>query len=312
MSRITALNRIATTVALGASLSACEITNDHVDELRGGMVLAQAEPAPPAESIELRSDSVMLPPTPVTVTYDEAASAFRRGRYREAAILFSLYVEANPEDPAGQYMLGLSAWKTGSHDRATQALLRAVELDSLNVKARTNLGRVLLEQGRGQDALVHVEKAVELTPQSYEAWRVLGNVKSLLGQDADALYTYRQALVLNDRDAWSMNGYALVLIRQGRYEDAIGPLALAVEVQPQSAVFQTNLGIALEGSGFLGSALQAFNTAVRLDSTLTRAKVSLERVQQRLNMQGAESIELSTFARSFAEQIERWIIAGRA
>jgi Tfp pilus assembly protein PilF len=103
-----------------------------------------------------------------------------------------------------------------------------------------------------------------------------------------------------------MNNYGLVLIKQGRYEEALPALARAVEVMPGSPVFQNNLGIVLEQMGQLGGASKAFESAVQSDSTYTKAKISLERVQKRLGGVTVETIDLSEFSRSFVEEIQRW------
>ncbi|MGH7462472.1 MAG: tetratricopeptide repeat protein, partial [Longimicrobiales bacterium] len=268
------------------------------------MVLAQATPAPVSEPVTSTVDTA--PAKPVNVSYKDAEVVFRKGHYEEASQLFASYVENKPNDGFGHYMLGLSSWKSGDRGRAEQALLRAVELDSENVKVRTNLARVLLEEGRAGDALPHIEKATELKPESFEVWRVLGNVKGELGRSEEALDAYRKALVLNEKDGWSMNNYGLVLIKQGRYEEALPALALAVEVTPGSPVFQNNLGIVLEQMGRLGGASQSFESAVKSDSTYTKAKISLERVQKRLGNVTVEPLDLSEYSRSFAQEIQRW------
>jgi tetratricopeptide (TPR) repeat protein len=135
---------------------------------------------------------------------------------------------------------------------------------------------------------------------------VLGNVRSELGSSEEAIDAYRQAIVRNPKDAWSMNNYGLVLIKMGRYEEALLPLARAVEINPRSPLFQNNLGVAFERSGYLGGARNAFNAAVEADSTFTKAKISLERVVTRLGDSEGDTIDSSSLAQAFVEQIERW------
>src|SRR5438046_10165681 len=78
-------------------------------------------------------------------------------------------------------MLGLSAWKTGDRDAAVRAFTQALEKDSTHVKSRLNLSRVLIEQGKAQEALTYVEGVVTLDSTSNEAYRLLGRVKRELG-----------------------------------------------------------------------------------------------------------------------------------
>lgn len=299
-------------VALAVVLGACGDDRDaQARAAEGGMAVASVAPEPSLVSEMTPVDTSITEPVPeprfTNVTYGEAESVFRKGRYEESAEMFGVYVESNPSNAFGHYMLGLSAWKSGDHATAEEALTRAVDLNGETVKIRTNLGRVLLERGRPADALPHLEKAVELEPTSHEVWRVLGNVYAQSGRSVDAIDAYRQALMLNDHDSWTMNNYGLVLIQLGRYEDALLPLARAVELVPLSATFQNNLGVALERTGELEGARTAFAAALEADSTYGKARTSLERVEARLVDSPMDAPDVSVFARQFVEDMQAWV-----
>ena len=112
-------------------------------------------------------------------------------------------------------MLGLSAWKSGDLERRARAFERSLELDSTNVKTLLNLGRVLLEQGQADDALVRIGAAIELDTGSAEAHRMMGRVQSARGQRDSAMASYRVALSIDPADSWSMNNLGLLLDRAG-------------------------------------------------------------------------------------------------
>jgi Flp pilus assembly protein TadD len=290
--------------ALAVTLAACDVEGQKANAEQKAITLAKA-----ATPVVNTSEFVSTPsPTPkrTNVTYKEAEAVFRKGHYQESKELFAVYVDSQPNNMQGQYMFGLSAWKSGDHKVAEQALMRAVEIDSVNIKVRTNLARVLLEQGRPQDALPHIEKAVELKPESHEVWRVLGNAYADAGRSEDALQAYREAIVRNETDVWSMNNYGLLLIRLGRFEEAVPPLARAVELNPGSPVFQNNLGVALERTDRVGSAREAFRAAINADSTYVKAKTSIERIETRLGEEPGDSADLSALAKSFVDEIQRW------
>src|SRR5438046_1094066 len=80
-----------------------------------------------------------------------------------------------------------------------------------------------------------------------EGFRLLGRVKSELGDTAGAIAAYQHAIVLDGRDAWSMNNLARVYLDQGRFQESLGPLARAIEIDSTVTAFQHNLGIALKG-----------------------------------------------------------------
>ncbi len=275
---------------------------------RGVVAASPAQPKPvtaiPVSDVEVVEPAA--PTVPADVTYADAESVFHSGRYDDAAEMFGVYVDSHPDNAWGHYMLGLSAWRAGDIDRAASALERCVELDSANVKARTNLARVLLDQDRARDALVHIEVARSLDPESSQVLRVTGNALSELDRADEALATYRDALLLDPQDAWSMNNYALMLIRLGRFEEALPPLARAVELKPESALFQNNLGIALERTGDLVGASTAYAAALSADSTHERARISMDRVAQQVYDGDAVVMDLQGLAMAFVEEMERW------
>jgi len=131
------------------------------------------------------------------------------------------------------------------------------------VKSRLNLSRVLIEQGKAQEALPYVEGVVTVDSTSNEAYRLLGRVKRELGDSTGAIEAFKKAIVLDERDAWSMNNLAKVYIGQGRFEDALGPLARAIEIDSTVAVFHTNLGRALEHTADRTRLAEAFVEQVK-------------------------------------------------
>jgi Tfp pilus assembly protein PilF len=92
----------------------------------------------------------------------------------------------------------------------------------------------------------------------------------------------------------------------GRHDEALSPLARAVELKPGSAVFQNNLGVALERSGYPGGAEKAFAAALEADPAYQKAAISLQRVQTQLKSSTGEEADLTSLATSFVEDVKRW------
>ena len=128
---------------------------------------------------------------PQNVTFASAESAYTKRRYLEAVESFDVYVQRHPKNAFGHYMLGLSAWKSGDLDRASAAFERSLELDPRNVKTLLNHGRVLLEQGRPDDALVRVGAAIEIDSRIGRIHRMVGRVQTARGQRDSATTSYR-------------------------------------------------------------------------------------------------------------------------
>jgi tetratricopeptide (TPR) repeat protein len=238
---------------------------------------------------------------------EEAEAAFKAGKYESAKRFFESYVVSAPDRPWGHYMLGLAAAKAGDLARAERALETALELDPKHVKTYLNLGRVLLDLGRSGEGLELSEAALELDSTSSDGFRLKARAQAKLGDVAGAIDSYRQALVLDDEDVWSMNNLALVYLEQDKAGEALGPLARAVQLKGTAPVFQNNLGMALERAGFSGAAKQAYERAVKADSTYTKGVKNLERIKAVVGDSGVEAgVSLEEMAEVFRLQVRMW------
>src|SRR4051794_9296592 len=112
--------------------------------------------------------------TSANVSYPDAEAAFRHGRYTEATDLFAGYTQHNPENVWGFYMLGLSAWKSGDHQRSLEAFDQALRLDPSHRKSLLNSARVLLETSQPKVALERIKQALAIEPLSNDGLRLLG------------------------------------------------------------------------------------------------------------------------------------------
>jgi Flp pilus assembly protein TadD len=296
-----------------AGLAACSVerkdehteqaaqTSGSVSTVQPGSVTPVSQPTAPTPVATDIGTS-----TNANVTYGDAERVFRTGDYQAAADMFESYAARVPTNPWGPYMLGISAWRSGDHSRAVAALERTVEIEPSHPKALINLARVLLEQGNASDALDHAVKVVELNPELGEGWRVLGNARADLRMTEAALEAYRRAILVDHRDTWTMNNMGLLLIHEGKYTDALGPLARATQLRPDVALFQNNLGVALERSGYIAQAADAFRAALAADTTYQKARVSLDRVAALPASSVEQPIVLSQVAQAFQDEIEVW------
>jgi superkiller protein 3 len=235
----------------------------------------------------------------------DAEAAYTARKYDEAAQLFASYTSANPDNPWGHYMHGLSAWKSGDSEQAMTSFDEALRLDPKHRKSLLNSARVLLDTGRPREALERVERAMAIEPLSAEGLRLLGRARYEMKQIPEAIDAYQRAIVLDERDVWAMNNLGLIYIQQDRSEAALPVLARAVELRADSPVFQNNLGTALERSGHVAAAKKAYEAALQADSSYAKAAASLERVTP-LAASDTTTVDLSTLVDEFKAEVRRW------
>jgi Flp pilus assembly protein TadD len=250
---------------------------------------------------------VAVTPEPVReVTYEEAEAAFNERRYEEAVELFTRYTERKSGNPWGYYMLGLSGRRTGDTDVAERAFGQALDLDPQHVKSLLNLSRVLLDTDRADVALARIGEALAIDSRSGDGYRLQGRAFRQLADKNQAAASYRLAIQIDDEDAWSMNNLALMFIEEGRYDDALPPLARAVELRNDVAVFLNNLGMALEGKGHYRAAEEAYRTAVAIDSFHVYAATNLARIELVSEDPALEPVNLAVLAQSFVDEVAGW------
>jgi tetratricopeptide (TPR) repeat protein len=84
-------------------------------------------------------------------------------------------------------------------NEAADCYRRAIELDPTFADAHCNLGSLLFNRGRRDDARRHFEQTVELAPRHVEGHLNLGTLCEEDGADERALWHYRQALESDPR-----------------------------------------------------------------------------------------------------------------
>jgi Flp pilus assembly protein TadD len=88
---------------------------------------------------------------------------------REAGEQFKAELEVSPYDSSAEYELGQIAWVRHDSSKALVYFQRSAEMNSAFVEAYVGLGKVYLEDGQPQRAIVELEKAVRLAPRNVEA-----------------------------------------------------------------------------------------------------------------------------------------------
>jgi protein O-mannosyl-transferase len=122
---------------------------------------------------------------------------------------------------------------------------RAIAVTMDNHIAHINLGKALVEQGKTDEAAVHLDKAVRLTPDDPEAQYNLGTVLALQAKPDEAITCFSAALRLNPEYGDAHGNLGVTLMRQGKPDQGAAHLAAAVKLKPDDPQVHYNLGLAL-------------------------------------------------------------------
>ena len=113
---------------------------------------------------------------------------------------------------------------------------QVVKTQVKNASAHNNLGVVLKEQGKFDDAARAFELATQLSPQNADAFQNLGNTFKASGRIEDALTAYRQSLEIDPRRCDSHLSLGRALYAFGRIDEALGVYKKWLELEPDNPV----------------------------------------------------------------------------
>lgn len=116
----------------------------------------------------------------------------------------------DPDHSDALHLMGLLALDASQYDHAIAWLSRAIRRDPKPAYL-ASLGSALQRQGRLEDALKAYDKAVQIRPDDANLWRDLGNVLFDLKRPDDALLSFQHVLTLDPEhwDAAYRCGYLL-------------------------------------------------------------------------------------------------------
>jgi tetratricopeptide (TPR) repeat protein len=213
------------------------------------------------------------------LSFADGQAAYQAKKYGEAAAIFEAYTERHPGNGWGHYMLGLAAWKHGDLPKSEKAFDMALRIDPKHVKSLVNQSRLFNDLKRHDDAIDRLSRAVDLDPENREVNRLLAHTYHLQGKTEEAVAVYRQVLEADEYDAWSLNNLGLLLVETERAEEAVPLLTKAVALRKEVAEFHNSLGLALEHTGHLRAAAEAYSGALLADPGFEKAKHNLQRVE---------------------------------
>lgn len=242
--------------------------------------------------------------------------------YQEAIEPGLKYVERNPKDYEGHYLLGTIYRGMGDFPKAELSLRCAGTLNAGNSDVQYNLGAVLARLGKAREAAAVLENALKLNPHSsstrfqlatvlrglgeearagkiYSEFRELKkqdadqNVNAAKGNQANALMEageplkaaafYREMLTLEPRNGRTWYNLALALSNAGDKKGQREALEKAIAADPKLAPAHSELGLLDFSEGKPGSAELRFRFALDLDPQLAQAQGNLAVLRVRQN-----------------------------
>jgi protein O-mannosyl-transferase len=193
-----------------------------------------------------------------TLTWRQAAT------YTDIETLWRSTLAKNPGCWMAHTNLGLVLLQQGRIDDGIAHYRSALQIQPDSWDAEYNLGTALLGKGDMDEALLHCERAVRMRPTDPDAQVSLGNALFQKGRIDEAVVHYQQAITAHPDHFLSRYSLGRALLEKGELDGAIQVCRSALLLRPSDADCHTTLAIALEENGNPAEAIQHYEKAIEI------------------------------------------------
>jgi tetratricopeptide (TPR) repeat protein len=187
-----------------------------------------------------------------------------QGKYREAAIQYMNALKVDKSFPEAHYALAQTYMHLGQYSGAYAELTRTVDLQPANLKARIDLGNLLLAGGKIDEAQKQADAIMAAQPNNPDLHAIL----------------------------------SAIALKRGNRDLALSEIGKALQLEPGRAAFHEDLGLLQSADPAKASSVEdELKKAVALDPKSVNAKLLLASFYARTNrLQDAEQVGWSAVA----------------
>jgi tetratricopeptide (TPR) repeat protein len=201
------------------------------------------------------------------------------GKDREAVIQFSNALKIDKIFADAHYALAQAYAHMGALSAAFGELLRTVDLQPTNYKARIDLGNMLLAGGRIDDAQAQANAVMAAQPNNADLHALLARIAAKRGQKDVALTEIRRALELDPNEAALHETFAMLEVGDSAQGSAVeAELKKSVALEPKSLNAKLLLAAYYVKNSRWAEAEQASRSAIATDPKNLSARESLAQV----------------------------------
>jgi len=211
-----------------------------------------------------------------------AATYIQIGYWKNSYSLFSHAIQVTNANSIAEGNLGSALMEMGRPDLAVAHLQRALQITPSMAIAHYDLGTLLHHANQLPEARQEYQLAVKYASDQREAAQAHNNLGVLfnqLGEKDEALAQFNQAIAANSREQNSLIGRGMIEFDAGKLDAALEDLARAAKVAP-SAIADYWQGRVLEEKGQIAAATVAYREVLKIAPDFPDAQVRLNALEK--------------------------------
>ncbi len=224
---------------------------------------------------------------------DMGRALFGKGRLAEAEAAYRQLVALNPDNVIGHQGLGTVLHRLKRIPEALESYERATAITPA-AQTLSNMGTLYYERREYGKAVEAYRRAIALRPNSAPTHRNLGDLLTQLGRKDEALAAYQRAVELaeaarevNPADAQNLAELAVYTVKTGRIPAALGYAAEATRLTPEAPAVWWLASHVYALAGRTEPALDALTRALAMG----RAKADAREAQELASLRGQPAFQ---------------------
>ena len=181
---------------------------------------------------------------PADETVQVAEAAYSIGDYGEAARLYEMAAERNPNSVPALIGLGKSYTALAQFNRANNALVRALQLNGRNPDVHNQLGNLALMELHPKRAIEHFDAALRLDRNNLSGFTGKAVSLDYLSRHTEAQEVYRKALKIYPTNFALLSNYALSMVLSGSIGEGIKLMEELLRDPTRGDTVRANMAIA--------------------------------------------------------------------
>jgi len=233
--------------------------------------LCQMELEQYADAVTSFQEALKGIPDDVNIMYKLAQAYEKAGQLEQAEATYYKLAELSPKDARIYYNTVITMYNTAKMpDKAAEAARKMIELNPNDPDALFNLGFMLVQMKKFEEAIGVLDKVIALTPEMEYAHLNKGFCLYSLKRYNDAIKAYSNTVELfpENADAWMFLGMSYMQLKS--WSRAVEPMQKSIELRPENGNAYYNLAICYLNLKDNYSAREVYNKLKSVDPGLAQ------------------------------------------